>query len=47
VVYNNDVMEADYQDFQNLENAYENVRERKNMVRSTYGNTYWFYYEYE
>lgn len=47
VVYTNNVMEADFQDFQKLGSAYENARERKNMVRSTYGNTYWFYYEYE
>lgn len=47
VVYGNNVMEADFQDFQNMGNTYENARERKNMVRGTYGNTYWFYYEYE
>lgn len=47
VVYGNSVMEADFQDFQNMGNTYENARERKNMVRGTYGNTYWFYYEYE
>ncbi len=47
VVYDNNVMEADFQDFQKLGASYENARERKNMVRGTYGNTYWFYYEYE
>lgn len=47
IVYGNSVMEADYQDFLNMGNSYADVRERKNMLRGTYGNTYWFYYEYE
>ena len=39
-------METDYQDFQDLENKYKNRTERINALRSVYGNTYWFYYNY-
>ena len=46
VVYSNNLMETDYQDFQDLENKYKNRAERINALRSVYGNTYWFYYNY-
>ena len=46
VVYSNNLMETDYQDFQDLENKYKNRTERINALRSVYGNTYWFYYNY-
>ena len=46
VVYRNNLMETDYQDFQDLENKYKNRAERINALRSVYGNTYWFYYNY-
>lgn len=47
LVYNNDVMNADYQDYQKMERNFADGRERKNELRGTYGNTYWFYYQYE
>ena len=47
VVYHNNVMEADFQDFQKLEQQYADKTERSNMVRDVYGNTYWFYYFYK
>lgn len=47
LMYNNDVMNADYQDYQKMERSFADGRERKNELRGTYGNTYWFYYQYE
>lgn len=46
VSYRNNLMETDYQDFQDLEGKYKNRTERKNALRNVYGNTYWFYYAY-
>lgn len=47
VEYHNNVMDADFQDFQQMERKYSNALERQNALRDTYGNTYWYYYEYE
>lgn len=47
LVYNSNVMNADYQDYQKMERSYADERERKNALRGTYGNTYWFYYQFE
>lgn len=46
VVYKNAVMEADFQDYQALERKYANPQERNAALRDTYGNTYWYYYQY-
>ena len=46
LVYHNEVMDADYADFQNLEHKYTDARERESYVRDMYGDTYWFYYFY-
>lgn len=46
IIYKNNVMDADFQDYQKLENSIANKTERKNALRDTYGNTYWFYYQY-
>lgn len=46
VVYRNTVMEADFQDFQALECKYANPVQRNSALRDTYGNTYWYYYQY-
>lgn len=46
VIYRNAVMEADFQDFQTLERKYTNPMERKTALHDTYGNTYWYYYQY-
>ena len=47
IIYNNSVMNADFQDYQQLENSVADKRERKNKLRDTYGNTYWYYYQYK
>lgn len=47
VIYKNNVMEADFQDFQALERKSANVMERNAALRDTYGNTYWYYFQYE
>lgn len=46
IVYNNDVMNADFQDYQKLGKSTSDDRVRKNLLRETYGNTYWYYYQY-
>lgn len=46
LVYHNEIMDADYADFQNLEHKYTDARERESYVRDMYGDTYWFYYFY-
>lgn len=47
LVYHNEVMDADYADFQKLEIRYADKRERASYVRDNYGGTYWFYYFYK
>lgn len=46
VAYSNNVMDADFQDYQNMQKNYSDERERQTALRDTYGNTYWFYYDY-
>lgn len=46
LVYHDEVMDADYADFQRLEGEYSDRRERESYVRDVYGNTYWYYYFY-
>lgn len=46
LVYHSEVMDADYADFQKLENEHADKHEREAYVRDMYGNTYWFYYFY-
>lgn len=46
LVFHSEVMDADYADFQGLEQKYHDKRERESYVRDTYGDTYWFYYFY-
>ena len=46
LVFHNEVMDADYSDFQKLEKEYGNELERMSQVRDVYGDTYWFYYFY-
>lgn len=45
-IYHDNVMDADFQDFQQMEHKYSNPVEQQNAIRDTYGNTYWYYYEY-
>lgn len=46
IVYRNDVMEADFQDYQELIRNSRNRQEKESSLRDTYGKTYWFYYQY-
>ena len=46
LVFHNEVMDADYADFQKLEKEYKDERERESYVHDTFGDTYWFYYFY-
>lgn len=46
VVYHNEVLDADYADFQELEKQYPDEAQRSSYIRDTYGNTYWYYYFY-
>ena len=46
VIFRNSIMDADFQDYQNMEHDITDTEERKNKLRDTYGNTYWYYYQY-
>lgn len=46
LVYENNVMNADFQDYQKIEHEVSDSRERQNKLRDTYGNTYWYYFQY-
>ena len=39
-------MDADFQDYQALERKFPDKRERQTALRATYGNTYWYYWQY-
>ena len=47
VEYRDNVLDADYKDYLKLTREKASKRERKTKVRDTYGNTYWYYYEFE
>ena len=46
LLYENNVMNADFQDYQKIERQTNDKRERQNLLHDTYGNTYWYYYQY-
>ena len=46
VVLHDDVMEADFQDYQALEHKFADAMQTQAALRDTYGNTYWYYYQY-
>lgn len=46
IVYHDNVMDTDFEDFQQMDHKYANETEKQNVLRDTYGNTYWYYYEY-
>lgn len=46
IIYHDSVMDADFQDFQDMEHSERNKTIRQTKLRDTYGNTYWFYYQY-
>ncbi|MBP7856781.1 MAG: hypothetical protein KAZ98_02770 [Prevotella sp.] len=47
IVYDDNVMDADYEDFQTLDNKYKDPRVKYTMLRDSYGKTYWFYYYFK
>lgn len=46
IVYHNNVMDADFQDYLQLYHSESNKAIRKTELRDTYGNTYWYYYQF-
>ncbi len=46
IVYRDEVMEADYSDFQKIEHQFSDQIERMSYLKDFYGKTYWFYYHY-
>lgn len=46
IEYHESVMDTDFQDYQQMEHKYVSELERENAMRDTYGNTYWYYYDY-
>lgn len=47
LIYQNPVMEEDWNNLQELERLYVDPTERKGKVEEQYRGTYWYYYEYE
>ncbi|MCH3993676.1 MAG: DUF6057 family protein [Prevotella sp.] len=45
IIYHSSVMDADFQDYQTLEKI-PNPMQRQTAIRDTYGNTYWYYWQY-
>ena len=46
IVYHENVMDTDFQDYQQLEHKFTNPMEKQTALHDTYGNTYWYYYDY-
>lgn len=46
VAYHDNISEADYRDYQDMERKYQNKQERQNMLRDMFGKTYWYYFDY-
>ena len=46
IIFSSTIMEADFQDFQDLKRKYSNRTECMNKLRDVYGTTYWYYYFY-
>lgn len=44
VLYHDNVSEADFEDFQTATKTFPTLSQRKAGLRSSYGNTYWYYY---
>lgn len=44
LVYHDEVMDADFEDYQSLRRQTPDVRRRDVVLRDNYGKTYWFYY---
>ena len=46
VAYHSSVLDADYEDFVKLCHSLNDKQQQESVVRDTYGNTYWYYYQY-
>lgn len=46
IIYHSSVMDTDFQDYQVMEHKYSKKTERQDALYETYGNTYWYYYQY-
>lgn len=46
VDYHNSLMDTDFQDYQDMSRKFSDKTLRQNNLRLTYGNTYWYYYQY-
>ena len=44
LVYHDAVMDADYDDYQDMSRKYPNRVEQFSQLKDTYGKTYWFYF---
>ena len=47
VVFHSEIMDADYADFQKLEQSYTVKEQKYSYLKDSYGDTYWFYYFYK
>ncbi len=45
LLYSNNVMNADFQDYQKMNDTIKNKNVRECMLSETFGNTYWYYYQ--
>lgn len=45
LLYSNNVMNADFQDYQKMNDTIKNKNARECQLRETFGNTYWYYYQ--
>lgn len=46
VDYHSSLMDTDFQDYQDMSRKFPDKTLRQNNLRLTYGNTYWYYYQY-
>ena len=47
IIYKDDVLDADFKDFQELDKKFSDKNMQRNAVREVYGNTYWYYYFFQ
>ena len=47
IIYKDDVLDADFKDFQELDKKFSDKNMQRNAVRQVYGNTYWYYYFFQ
>ncbi len=45
LLYSNNVMNADFQDYQKMNDTIKDKNARECQLRETFGNTYWYYYQ--